>query len=472
VERERVRQALPQVDVLGEDLFSLRRTLLTDPRFQVPTITGESAARTDLVKAQLGRDRAQAATADPEAFLASLAVVCRFERPTAGPDLDRAEELFQRTTQFNTTGRRFSQGELAQRAEAGAVFVGHCRDRFGDYGLVAAAVVEDGEIVAFAMSCRVIGLRVEHRFLEFILEAMADASVEAVARIVETPRNGPVRHLYADNGFVQDGPLWRRPLGLEPRCIAWGQAVVSAGARCDLAWSPTLTASAPVSPKALAGVVVAFDLDGTLVDTAPDLMGTLNTLLIGEGLPPLPVESASFLVGRGGKVMIERGFAAAGEPLDPLRAAVLYDRYISLYRDRIAQESRPFPGLIAALDALEAQGAALAVCTNKRTDLSRALLDALDLTDRFAAVIGADLAPAPKPDARHLLTAIAKAGGDPARALMVGDSNNDVMAARNAGVPVVLVSFGYTEIPVADLDRDILIDHFDQLPAAALKLLR
>jgi FkbH-like protein len=212
VERERVRQALPQVDVLGEDLFSLRRTLLADPRFQAPRVTGESAARTELVKAQLGRDREQAAGADPDDFLASLQVTCAFERPTSGAALERAEELFQRTTQFNTTGARFPQSELARRAEAGGLFVAHCRDRFGDYGLVAAAVVEGAEITAFAMSCRVIGLRVEHRFVAFILEAMADTHPEAVARIVETPRNGPVRHLYADNGFVLDGALWRREL--------------------------------------------------------------------------------------------------------------------------------------------------------------------------------------------------------------------------------------------------------------------
>ena len=224
-------------------------------------------------------------------------------------------------------------------------------------------------------------------------------------------------------------------------------------------------------PGRLDGVVVAFDLDGTLVDTAPDLMGTLNVLLGEEGLPPLPVEAASSLVGRGAKIMIERGFAAAGEPLDPQRATVLFDRYIGLYLDRIADESRPFEGMDAALDWLESQGAILAVCTNKRTDLTLALLKALNLTHRFAAIVGADMAPRPKPDASHLLLTIEMAGGLPSRALMVGDSNNDVLAARNAGVPMVLVSFGYTEIPVADLDRDILIDRFDQLPQAALDLI-
>jgi phosphoglycolate phosphatase len=233
----------------------------------------------------------------------------------------------------------------------------------------------------------------------------------------------------------------------------------------------TVPVSSPASGGRLAGVVVVFDLDGTLVDTAPDLMGTLNTLLGEEGLPHLPLEMASFLVGRGAKVMIERGFAAAGEPLDPAQASVLFERYIALYLDRIALESAPFEGMSQALDALEAEGAILAICTNKRTDLSLALLDALDLTQRFAAVVGADMAPKAKPDASHLLLAIELAGGDPARALMVGDSNNDVLAARNAGVPIVLVSFGYTEIPVAELDRDILIDRFDQLQAAALRLL-
>jgi phosphoglycolate phosphatase len=239
---------------------------------------------------------------------------------------------------------------------------------------------------------------------------------------------------------------------------------------------PTLTVppSSP-APSAAAGrrldkVVVAFDLDGTLVHTAPDLMGALNTLLAEEGLPPLPLEAAPSLVGRGAKIMIERGFAAAGEPLDAARASALFERYIALYLGRIAHESAPFEGLAEALDALEAEGAILAVCTNKRTDLSLALLDALDLTKRFAAIVGADMAPRSKPDASHLLLTIEMAGGSPTRALMVGDSINDVLAARNAGVPVVLVSFGYTDTPAAELDRDILIDRFDELFAAALSL--
>ncbi len=233
----------------------------------------------------------------------------------------------------------------------------------------------------------------------------------------------------------------------------------------------TVAAAPFPAARRLEGAVVAFDLDGTLVDTAPDLMGALNTLLGEQGLPPLAIETAPLLVGQGAKVMIERGFAAAGEPLDPERASRLFHHYIGIYLARIARESRPFEGMEAALDLLEADGATLAVCTNKRTDLTLALLDALDLTRRFAAIVGADLAPAPKPDARHLLTAIAQAGGDPARALMVGDSINDAMAARNAGVPVVLVSFGYTDTPAALLEHDALIDSFADLHTAALKLI-
>lgn len=210
VERERVRQALPAVDVLGEDPFALRRILLTDSRFQMLSLTEESAARTDLVKAQLGRERQRAASGDD--FLASLEVVTTCERPTDGATLTRVAELFQRTTQFNTTGRTFSESELSRHAQAGRVFVAHCRDRFGDYGLVAAAVVDGPEIAAFAMSCRVIGLGVEHQFLAFMLDVMADKHAEILARIVETARNGPVRHLYADNGFTLADGAWRKAL--------------------------------------------------------------------------------------------------------------------------------------------------------------------------------------------------------------------------------------------------------------------
>jgi phosphoglycolate phosphatase len=220
----------------------------------------------------------------------------------------------------------------------------------------------------------------------------------------------------------------------------------------------------------LSGVTIAFDLDGTLVDTAPDLIGSLNVVLGECGLAALPTQAARSLVGRGAKALIARGFETAGEPLRPERAPLLLARFLAIYRSRIAGESRPFEGLEAALDQLSDAGALLCVCTNKPTDLSILLLTALNLQDRFAAVIGADSAPRPKPDASHLRMAILEAGGDHGRAIMVGDSETDVLTARALGAPVIAVPFGYTEIAPEDLGADILIQHFDELPAAIMKL--
>ena len=223
-------------------------------------------------------------------------------------------------------------------------------------------------------------------------------------------------------------------------------------------------------PSALNGVTVVFDLDGTLVDTAPDLVATLNVLLEREGVAPLALAQAREMIGQGARALIAKGFAAAGRPLDPAALDALFERFIAHYREHIADESLPFPGLVDALDSLRSSGAILCVCTNKRTDLSFALLKALDLQGYFKSVIGADSAPAAKPDPRHLLTAIEAAGGDPARAIMVGDSGSDAGAARAAGTSLMLVSFGYTETPVEDLGADALIDSFDQLPAACARL--
>ena len=167
------------------------------------------------MKAQLGRESLRAVAADEQAFLASLDIRCRVERLQTGAALGRVEELFQRTTQFNATNRKFSLGELSDllAGGAGAIFTIEVRDRFADHGLVGAAVVTGREIVGFALSCRVLGLGVEHRFLEAVLRELAASHDEIVARIVETPRNGPVRNLYRDGGFSQraDGG-WRRAL--------------------------------------------------------------------------------------------------------------------------------------------------------------------------------------------------------------------------------------------------------------------
>jgi FkbH-like protein len=208
VERERVRQAWPEIEVWGENLYGLRRRLLTDPRLQAPRVTAEAAARTGLTRAQLGRERERASTGDAAGFLASLGLEVRVERATASSPLERVAELFARTTQFNATGRRFAAAELAALAAASRLWIAHAADRFGDYGLVAAAVADGGEIAGFVMSCRVIGLGVERALLARVL---AEGG-ELVGRIVPTARNGPVRNLYADAGFApaEDG-AWRAP---------------------------------------------------------------------------------------------------------------------------------------------------------------------------------------------------------------------------------------------------------------------
>jgi FkbH-like protein len=216
VERDRVRQRLPEVEVWGEDLFGLRRRLLNDPRLQLPRITDEAAARTDLVKAQLGRSQFRAESRNESEYIASLQVRCRIEIVPPDGKLDRISELFQRTTQFNTTGRKFSPAELkAFCADPHAqVFSIHVSDRFGDHGLAGAAVIEHGEIIGLVLSCRVLGLGVEHKFLQHIIAAVKGDCDALTGCILETSRNILVRNIYRDNGFVSDGGgVWRLDFG-------------------------------------------------------------------------------------------------------------------------------------------------------------------------------------------------------------------------------------------------------------------
>ncbi|MBC6981727.1 phosphoglycolate phosphatase [Caulobacter sp. 17J80-11] len=219
----------------------------------------------------------------------------------------------------------------------------------------------------------------------------------------------------------------------------------------------------------LSGVAVVFDLDGTLVDTAPDIIGALNVLLAEAGLPTAPVEAGRRLIGGGVRRLLERGFAEAGAAFagdTPDRVA----RFMEVYGARVARESRPYPGVEAALDSLLAEGARLTICTNKPTALADALLEQLGLRARFGAVVGADAVARGKPDPQHFQRAVADAGGDPCLSVMVGDSHTDVATGRAAGVPVVLVPFGYTETPAALLGADVVIGDFAELPAVVRRL--
>lgn len=217
--------------------------------------------------------------------------------------------------------------------------------------------------------------------------------------------------------------------------------------------------------------ILVFDLDGTLVDTATDLVATLNVILEGEGLAALDYQDARSMVGHGARVLIERGLAANGATRDAGAIDRLFDAYIAQYAAHIADTSRPFEGVIAALDHFADEGFLLAVCTNKLEGLSMLLLDGLGLSDRFAAICGADTFAARKPDPLALTETIQRAGGDPRRAIMIGDSKTDIDTAKAAGIPVIAVDFGYTPVPVTELGPDIVISHFDELRGAVAEIL-
>lgn len=216
---------------------------------------------------------------------------------------------------------------------------------------------------------------------------------------------------------------------------------------------------------------IVFDLDGTLVDSAPDLIDTLNFILQGEKIDPLAFEQARPMIGHGARVLLERGFAALGRTCAPADMDRMYEAYITHYAERIAKLTRPFPGLENALDTLTRQGCVLAVCTNKLEWLSVKLLDELDMTKRFAAVCGQDTFGMAKPNPEILFRTIAKAGGDPSRAVMIGDSGTDVRTAQAARIPVVMVDFGYSDPADAALNPDRTISHFDRLPDTVRELL-
>ncbi len=209
-----------------------------------------------------------------------------------------------------------------------------------------------------------------------------------------------------------------------------------------------------------------LDLDGTLVDSAPDLASALNRLMAGRGLEPFTIAETAAMLGDGVRRLVERAFAARGRAADAEAIAA----FTADYARHCAVATRPYPGVPAVLGGLRAEGWRLAVCTNKLEGLARALLAAVGLAELFAAVGGGDSFPVRKPDPAHLLATLRAAGGVPGRAVMVGDHRNDVLAARGAGLPCVFAAWGYGT-PEMGADADAVAARFADLPAMAGGLL-
>ncbi|ARS26281.1 phosphoglycolate phosphatase [Sphingomonas sp. KC8] len=213
--------------------------------------------------------------------------------------------------------------------------------------------------------------------------------------------------------------------------------------------------------------VVAFDLDGTLADTAPDLTAALNHALGELGRPPIAAADVRHMVGHGARALLQKGLSATGDVNEALIERG-YPIFLDHYHAHIADHSYPFEGLEAALDTLAARGVKLAVCTNKLESLGHELIGALGWRDRFVSLVGGDTLAVRKPDPAPLFEAITRAGGG--RAAFVGDSITDTDTARAAGIPCVAVTFGFSDRPAEQLGADALIDHYDQLIPALERL--
>lgn len=225
----------------------------------------------------------------------------------------------------------------------------------------------------------------------------------------------------------------------------------------------------PLDPELFAHASIAFDLDGTLIDTAPDLVRALNATIEPNGLIPVPVHELRALVGRGAQALLERAYVQQGRTLSPQAAPELVARFIEIYQADIAADSRLFPNVEATLARLQQAGATLSVCTNKPSGLSDLLIGTFKLTDYFARIVGPDRTTAKKPAADHVVTAL---GSGYSRAAMVGDSAPDVGAAQAAGVPCIVMSYGYSEAPAGSLGADRLLHDFSDIPGALAEIWR
>ncbi len=209
--------------------------------------------------------------------------------------------------------------------------------------------------------------------------------------------------------------------------------------------------------------LLVFDLDGTLADTAPDLLATLDVVLPRYGFGRGSGETIREGVGHGARYLLEYALAEQGAAVDAATLDAMYRDYLIYYEANICVRSRLFPGAVALLDRFAASGWRFAICTNKPEELSRRLLQKLGVAERFAAICGGDSFPHKKPDPAHLLDTVAAAAGAREATVMVGDSRTDRDTARAADIPFIGVTFGYTPVPMASLEPDVLVDSFDAI---------
>lgn len=221
----------------------------------------------------------------------------------------------------------------------------------------------------------------------------------------------------------------------------------------------------------LDGATIVFDLDGTLIHTAPDLAAATSHALGLAGLPPVSTAELLQFVGHGSRAMIDGGLRNHGKTLSELEVELLHNAFFDYYAANVSTLSRPYEGVVDVLDALQDGGARLAVCTNKYADISKLLLTDLGLDTRFAVIAGRDTFDVFKPAPGHLTKTILAAGGRVDRAVMVGDSEVDIATAIAADVPCIAVTFGYTTRPVRDLGATAVIDHYREFMGALEKVL-
>jgi phosphoglycolate phosphatase len=213
-----------------------------------------------------------------------------------------------------------------------------------------------------------------------------------------------------------------------------------------------------------------FDLDGTLIDSAPDLARALNRLLAEFGRPPLDIAIVRRLVGDGAPELLRKALTIGGADVDPAQEPALIERYRGFYLETATHSTRAYPGVSETLARLRDSGHRMVVCTNKVQKPTLKILDFFDLTKYFDGVVGGDMTPARKPDPRHLLAALALIGGTVGEAVMIGDGANDAAAAKAAGIPLLLLDSGYGDIPAGELESDVLLESFRDIPQGLKRL--